>query len=173
VVGAQLEPIRHAGDGFREGGWHTFEETDGDHGRIEVRTTWATEALEWFEDHDAWAGLRTLVVQRAVREVVGGGRSTQLRYYISTRPAKEVERLGRAARTHWSVENELHWVLDMAFDEDHSRARRDNSALNLAALRRVALALLKKDTSRKVGIATKRRRAGWDRDYLTRVLLGS
>jgi predicted transposase YbfD/YdcC len=147
-------------DGFRDGGWYTFEETEGDHGRVEVRTTWATDHLDWLEDRRAWAGLRTLVVQRGVRDVVGGEKSMQMRYYISTRPTSDVERLGRAARNHCSVENGLHWVLDVAFDEDHSRARRDNSALNLAALRRLALALLKKNTSRKIGVANKRRVAG-------------
>lgn len=159
-------------DGLDNGKWFTFEETEGDHGRIEVRTAWATEDLDWFEDRHRWASLRTLVVQRAVREE-GGKTTTNLRYYITNRPASEVERLGIAARAHWGVENSLHWVLDMAFDEDRSRARKDNSALNLAALCRMALALLKKESSRKVGIATKRRLAGWDRRYLTRVLLGT
>ena len=157
--------------GFAEQTWHAFEETDGDHGRIEVRRTWTTEALDWFADGPRWAGLRSLVVQRCTRSTAQKESET-LRIFISSRPAEEVERLARLARGHWAVENQLHWVLDMAFDEDQSRIRKDNAPLNLAALRRLALGLLKRNKSRKCGVAGKRLIAGWDRSYLIEVLAG-
>lgn len=158
-------------DGFKGQQWHHFEETDGEHGRIEVRRTYTTNALEWFESRGSWAGLKTLVVQRTLR-TCGAKESQGLRLFISSLPAEEVQRLARLARGHWAVENQLHWVLDMAFDEDQSRARKDNAPLNLAALRRLALGLLKRNKTRKIGLVGKRRLAGWNRDYLIEVLTG-
>lgn len=159
-------------EGFKDAEWHSFQETDGDHGRIEVRRTWTTEHLDWFEDKEAWAGLRTLVVQRATR-AVGDRESNTVRIFISSRPANEVEKLARTARDHWGVENKLHWVLDMAFDEDQSRVRKDNAPLNLAAIRRLALGLLKRNNNRKCGVAGRRLIAAWDRRYLIEVLTGN
>ena len=75
-----------------------------------------------------------------------------------------------AARSHWSIENSLHWVLDMAFDEDHSRVRTGHADQNLAVMRHLALNLLKQERSAKVGIKAKRKKAGWDFDYLLKVL---
>lgn len=159
-------------EGFVKETWHTHEETDGDHGRVETRRTWTTEALEWFEDKDLWRGLKSVVVQRTTRFVTVDGRQSEaLRMFISSRPAKEVARLAQAARAHWTVENQLHWVLDVVFVEDQSRARRDNAPLNLALLRRLALGLLKRDT-RKISMALRRKRASWDLAYLTRMLTG-
>ena len=159
-------------DSFEAQTWHSFEQTDGDHGRIEVRRTWTTSALDWFEDKHKWAGLETLVVQRCYR-AVGEKESNTLRISISSCPAEDVERLARLARGHWAVENQLHWVLDMAFDEDRSRARKDNAPMNLAAIRRLALGLLKRNKSRKCGVAGRRLIAAWDRSYLIEVLTGA
>ena len=158
-------------DGFRLQKWSSYEETDGDHGRIEVRKTWACDDLSWFEDRAKWANLCSVVVQRNRREAKGKV-TESLHIYICTRPAKDVERLAVAARRHWAIENELHWVLDMAFDEDWSRVRRDNAPLNLAAIRRHAASILKKNTTLKIGVANRRRAAGWNRDILIRTLLG-
>ncbi len=158
-------------DRFKDQQWYELEETDGDHGRIEVRRTYTTDALDWFESRGNWAGLKTLVVQRTTR-TCGSKESNGLRLFISSVPAEEVQRLARLARGHWAVENQLHWVLDMAFDEDQSRARKDNAPLNLAALRRLALGLLKRNKTRKIGLVGKRRLAGWNRDYLIEVLAG-
>jgi hypothetical protein len=73
-------------------------------------------------------------------------------------------------RDHWQIENGLHWVLDIAFCEDHSRIRKDHAPQNMALLRHIALNLLKQDTSTNVGIATRRQRAGWDNDYLEKII---
>ena len=75
-----------------------------------------------------------------------------------------------ASRAHWQIENQLHWCLDVAFDEDHSRVRRGNGQANLVVLRQMALTLLRREKSHKAGIKNKRLRAGWDPDYLLKVL---
>ena len=82
----------------------------------------------------------------------------------------DAEKFARGVRHHWTVENNLHWVLDVAFDEDGSRVRKDNAPENVAMLRHVALNLLKADTSKKSSISTKRKKAGWSADYLCHVL---
>src|SRR5439155_25678778 len=83
----------------------------------------------------------------------------------------DAEKFARAVRGHWSVENNLHWVLDVGFDEDHSRVRKDNAPENMAMLRHVALNILKADTTRKkVGIKTRRKKAGWSNEYLAHLL---
>jgi predicted transposase YbfD/YdcC len=81
-----------------------------------------------------------------------------------------VKTFARAVRSHWRIENSLHWALDVSFREDDSRLRKDHGPENLALLRRLAVSLLKQDTTVKRGIATKRKRAGWDDDYLLQVL---
>ena len=73
-------------------------------------------------------------------------------------------------RSHWGIENQLHWVLDVAFNEDDSRIRKDHAPENMALIRHIALNLLRQDTSAKVGIKAKRLKAGWDNDYLTHLL---
>jgi predicted transposase YbfD/YdcC len=78
--------------------------------------------------------------------------------------------LAKAVRSHWAVENELHWTLDVGFREDDCRVRKDNAPANLACIRRIALTQLNQDKSKKLGIQGKRRRAGWDTEYLERVL---
>ena len=126
----------------------------------------------WFEDKGLWRGLKSIVIQRTTRFVTAEGKQSEgFRMFITSRPATEVAQLAQSARAHWTVENQLHWVLDVVFAEDQSRARRDNSALNLALLRRLALGLLKRDT-RKVSMALRRKRASFDLAYLTRMLTG-
>ena len=95
----------------------------------------------------------------------------QYPYYISSLN-QQADRILVASRAHWQIENQLHWCLDVAFDEDHSRARWGNGQANLVVLRQMALMLLRREKSLKVGIKTKRLRAGWDHDYLLKVLTG-
>jgi predicted transposase YbfD/YdcC len=99
----------------------------------------------------------------------GAATTTEHRYYLSSLPA-DAARLNRIVRTHWQIENHLHWVLDTAFDEDQCRVRMGAGAQNLALLRRVALSVLKHDRTAKLGIKGKRLKAGWDEQYLLHVL---
>ena len=91
------------------------------------------------------------------------------RYYITSLPSDAAQLLN-AIRTHWSIENSCHWVLDVAFNEDACRIRKKNGSENFAILRRIALNLLKGEKSAKLGVANKRLKAAWDTDYLTTVL---
>jgi predicted transposase YbfD/YdcC len=90
------------------------------------------------------------------------------RYYISSL-VHQADRILVASRAHWQIENQLHWCLDVAFDEDHNRTRWANGQSNLVVLRQMALMLLRKEKSLKLGIKTKRLRAGWDNNYLLKV----
>jgi predicted transposase YbfD/YdcC len=98
-----------------------------------------------------------------------GQTESETRYYISSLAA-DAERINRAVRQHWGIENSLHWVLDVAFSEDRSRKRAGHAAQNFSLITRIALNLLKHDTSVKLGIRGKRLRAGWDNAYLSQVL---
>jgi predicted transposase YbfD/YdcC len=141
------------------------------HGRIERRDCWVTaepELLAFINEYKAWPGLTSLVKVTSQRQV-SGEISEETRYFISSLPP-DAERLLRCVRAHWQIENSLHWVLDVAFREDDSRVRKDHAAQNFAVLRQLTLNLLKQDTSLKVGIQAKRKRAGWDHDYLLSLL---
>jgi len=141
------------------------------HGRIEKRTCWVTDDaafLHYLDPDGRWAGLRSVALVRAER-TSRAGKTTEDRYYLSSLPA-DAARFNQIVRTHWQIENHLHWVLDTAFDEDQCRVRMGAGAQNLALLRRVALSLLKHDRTAKLGIKGKRLRAGWDEQYLLHIL---
>jgi|WetSurMetagenome_2_1015567.scaffolds.fasta_scaffold179516_1 predicted transposase YbfD/YdcC len=141
------------------------------HGRIETRDCWTIAdptMIAPLRRSEAWTKLRSVIEVRAERQVPDE-RTVATRYYLSSLPGKADQAL-RATRTHWQVENSLHWVLDVAFREDDSRVRVDNGPENFAILRRLALNLLKQDKSLKIGIKGKRKAAGWDEAYLLRLL---
>jgi predicted transposase YbfD/YdcC len=151
---------------------HTYAKTiNKGHGRVEVRECWTIERLDYVEalrTAEDWPALRSLVLVRAERRV-GEAVSVERRYFISSRP-DPAERQLAVIRSHWGIENELHWCLDVAFHEDDSRLRKGEGAQNFASLRRLALTLLKRETTAKGGLKVKRHRAGWDPAYLLKVL---
>ncbi|MFO1477168.1 MAG: ISAs1 family transposase [Verrucomicrobiota bacterium] len=145
------------------------EVVDKGHGRLEVRRYWQSGRLDWFEDREAWEGLQSVGVVEAVREI-GGQRTVERRYYLSSL-SLDVNRFARAIRSHWSIENQLHWVLDVNFNEDQSRARSGYASENLATLRRWALNLIKTDTQKKKrSLKGRMKAAGWDNRYLLHLL---
>jgi predicted transposase YbfD/YdcC len=158
-------------------GWkdtpHSFDETsDKGHGRIEVRRVWATEAIDWLDPKKEWKGLRSIVMVERVR-IVGEETSTERAYHLSSH-ASDAAMVGAKIRGHWSIENTLHWTLDVTFGEDSSRIRSKNGVQNLAAIRKIALALLKRDTSMpKLSVPRKQNRAARLDDYLLTVLCGN
>lgn len=136
-------------------------------GRFEKRECWVLSDLSLLET-TAWRDLTTVVRVRAQRTYKGEV-SSEDRYYLSSLAA-DAERALHASRSHWGIENSLHWVLDVVFDEDCSRARKENAQANLVTLRHIALNLLKSDTSLKLSIKAKRKRAGWDRNFLLNLI---
>jgi predicted transposase YbfD/YdcC len=146
-------------------------QTDKGHGRLEVRTCRTITdpaTLEWLNPTGAWAKLR------CVAEVVGERRidgvvTRHTRYYLSSLVG-DAHTIAQAVRSHWGIENQVHWVLDVAFREDASRARIGHSAANLAVIRKLALNLLRADPTRKIGVKGSRLKAAWDDAYLLHVL---
>ena len=151
---------------------HTTAETvDGDHGRIEVRRAWATDDLDWLVDRTRWPGLRSVL--RVDNERTLGDRTThETRFFVSSLPP-DAAHLARVVRRHWAIENSLHWVLDVAMRQDQTRIRIGHAPENLAILQHLALNLLKQERTEKLGIKNKRLAAGWDHDYLLRVIMGA
>ncbi len=144
---------------------------DGDHGRIEIRHAWViTDAatLHYLDPDGRWADLSSVGMVQAERRV-GTEVSRETRYDISSLAAS-ARTLNDAVRSHWGIENKVHWVLDLAFREDESRARTGESARNLAVLRHIALNLLRKEKTARCGIKARRLKAGWDHRYLLKVL---
>jgi predicted transposase YbfD/YdcC len=146
------------------------EEIDCERGRVESRRCSVIADLSLVEKAAEWASLQGLVRIEAERCHKATGRiERETRFYItSLKP--EAERLNRAIRQHWSIENKLHWALDVSFGEDLDRKRAANAAQNFSVLNRIALNLLQQDKTTKLGIKGKRLKAGWDNDYLLQIL---
>jgi len=149
---------------------HSFHQSiEKDHGRIETRRCWAIAPVGRIRDWEHWPDLRSFVLVEAQREIAGKI-TCERRYYISSLPPEAKELLA-IVRRHWSIENSFHWILDVAMHEDDCRIRKDHSAENFALLRRLALGLLKNETTMKRGIKAKQKIAAWDQDYLLKVLI--
>lgn len=140
---------------------------DGEHGRIETRTSLVSTDIEWLQEHHTWPGLAAIGKVVRSRET-STKTSTETAYYLLS-TALSAERFGEVARAHWGVENGLHWVLDVTMSEDQARSRKDHAPQNLALLRRLALNLAKLEGS-KGSMKAKLKRAGWDDAFLTRLL---
>jgi predicted transposase YbfD/YdcC len=144
------------------------EEIHSDHGRIETRRTWSVPC-DWYEDKAAWSDLKTLVIVESER-IIGNKQTHERRLYISDLGYDQAQEFHQGVRNHWAVENNLHWQLDVTFNEDQSRIRKDHAPANMSLFRRIALNLLKREKTSKVGMKNKRLQAGWDEEYMLKVL---
>ncbi|GAB5494383.1 MAG: ISAs1-like element ISEc26 family transposase [Phototrophicaceae bacterium] len=143
------------------------------HGREEYRQVWVVtepDYRQYLRQNQKWEKLHSLIKLVTVRYLPDKDKmETSTRYFISSWQTSADDFL-QAIRDHWQIENSLHWVLDVAFREDESRIRRDHAPANMALLRHIAVNLLKQERTAKIGISNKRKRAGWDDDYLERVV---
>ena len=146
----------------------TLETIEKGHGRIETRRYWQSADVGWFTDRADWEGLQSVGVVESTREI-NGKVSVERRYYLSSLPV-EVRLFARAVRGHRAIENNLHWVLDVVFGEDQSRARMGFAVANLGVARRLALNLLRQDKTAGRSLKRKQRRAAFDTCYLESLL---
>ena len=158
------------GDGFAHMDHQYFETVEKDHGRIETRQYWYTHDIGGLGTLERWPNLAGMALCRATR-TVNGESSVEDRYFITSCTHNDVEKIAGAIRAHWRMENSLHWVLDIAFNEDQSRIRLGYADENLAVIRRLALNAIKASTSKKGGVKAKRLQAAWDNDYLKEILM--
>lgn len=149
----------------------TYSETNQGHGRIEERTYKAIELSPEIKIDEKWCGMKTIVKSENVR-VIAGVASHYTRYYISSLKSSEIERIGKALRSHWGIENGLHWTLDVSFGEDANRTRKGHGAENLSKLRRIAISLLNRVKGKKT-IPNLMFQAALDGDFRTQVLQAS
>ena len=162
--------LDHLGDDFARVKVSRHQARERGHGRQEHRSYFVCAAPDDLPDRDRWPNLAAIGV--AFSETVRGGKpSDDVRYYILSKRLSG-RRFGAAVRGHWSIENRLHWQLDVTFQEDQSRVRKGHADANFSILRRTALGLLKNNHTLKVGIKNKRLAAAWDDSYLEQVLFG-
>jgi len=143
--------------------------TSNGHGRKESRWHYVCSVPRGLPDRDRWPGLKAIgmVISNIERD---GKVCVDVRYYILSRKMP-VKKFAAIVKGHWAIENELHWQLDVTFREDHCRIRKGNADANFSILRRIALTLLKKEKTAKLGVKNKRLSAGWSDDYLLKVLV--
>jgi len=140
------------------------------HGRIETRKCIVSSQIDWLEQKQRWAGLKTIAMIEETREI-GDKKSVERRFFISSLPA-DAKLMLSTVRAHWLIENSLHWVLDVVFNEDQSRVRKENAAQNMAIIRHIVLNMLQnaKKLFKGVGIKPLRKKAGWGNSTLELIL---
>ena len=148
---------------------HEYHQTlNKGHGRLEIRRHDLLGSVESLLNAERWRGLKRIGIIESERRIDGKSTTRERRYYLLSLDG-DVQRFATAVRSHWGIENQLHWCLDVAFEEDQSRIRSGHAPENMTLMRKIALNLLSKESS-KVGKKAKRLKAGWDNDYLLKVL---
>jgi len=156
-------------NGFQDTTISRDQTVDGDHGRIETRTTTVIHDVAWLQGRHDWPGLKAIVMVESIREI-DGKTEQEARFYITSLelPAKQ---LGPIVRSHWSVENSLHWVMDMIFRDDECRVRTDHAPANFTTIKHMALNLLRRAPG-KDSLRLRRKVAAWDDDFLASIITG-
>ena len=158
--------VEQRANGFKDATVSRNKTVDGDHGRIETRTTTVIHDVAWL-DHHKWPGLKRIVIVDSEREI-NGRIETETRLYI-TSLVLLAHALGPIIRSHWAVENSLHWVMDMVFRDDECRVRTDHAPANFTTLKHMALNLTRRAPG-KDSLRVKRKVATWDDDFLASLL---
>ena len=167
---AVREHFEHFCFGRGSGGRPVFDAFDEGHGRLVRRRVFASPAARELEPLHDWPDLRTVLAVETIRSVNGTAKvETEIRYFL-TSCDDDTAVLGRAIRRHWSIENALHWVLDVSFREDDSRVRHRTAARNLALLRKIALNLVAADRSSQTSLRGRHKKAAWNDDYMLRII---
>ncbi len=160
------EAIRTGFQGILHSAYHTREQA---HGREEIRRyLMLTDIQERVDPTSKWSNLKSIGLVESV-QTVNGKTTVETRYYISS-IANNAELFGQSVRSHWGIENSLHWVLDVALNEDDCRIRKEHAPENFAVMRRLAVNLLGREKSNKRGVKNKQFLAAMDNEYLTKVL---
>jgi predicted transposase YbfD/YdcC len=144
-----------------------YETIEKSHGRVETRRYWITDQIAWLDGKQAWSGLNSIGLVESERYIKGEASFETRCFICSIKP--DAKRFAQAVRQHWAIENNLHWQLDVTFDEDKLRTRMNNAAHNLSIMRRMVLNILKQEPS-KGSLKGKRKKAGWSEAYLTKLL---
>jgi len=145
-----------------------FAKEEKGHGRVEHREVYITDDIDWLPMKAEWAGLKSIVMVKSSR-TIEGIRSEERRYYISSL-SPIAERIAKAARSHWGIENKVHWILDVVFQEDLSQVSTGHAAENLSILRRLSLNVIRLDPDKKKSLKGRREIAGWDDEYMAYLL---
>lgn len=159
-------------EGFKGVAHDSYESIEKGHGRIETRRYWISDQIDWLQKEHVWPGLNSIGCVESIRENVKSKKVTkEIRYYLTSLQSEAIC-FADAVRRHWSIENSLHWSLDVTFNEDQCRVRKDHGAENFAVIRHIAINLVRLEKS-KGSLRVKRKRAGWNNTYLAKVLLAS
>jgi predicted transposase YbfD/YdcC len=158
-------------EGFKNSTAETCQNKEKGHGRIECRTAWITTDVDWLKErHPDWKDLSSIGMVRSQR-TQKGKTTTDTRYFISSLKEQNAQLFAKAVREHWGVEK-MHWIMDVVFDSDQSRIRKDQAPQNFATIQQMALNLLKRFKD-KASLNIKRKKAGWDTQFLTQILQGN
>ena len=154
-------------DGFAEAAVDFHQTVDADHGRIETRRHWVAHDIDWLQQRHDWPGLAAIAMIERQREV--GAKTTLTRHFYIASLAAPAALIAKAARSHWHIENRLHWVLDVVFHDDLSRLRTNHGPQNMAIIRQTALNLIK-GAKGTMSFKTARKAAGWSDDFLSHAI---
>ena len=150
-------------NGFKDPTISRHETVDGEHGRIETRTTTMIHDVQWLQERHAWPGLKGGVIVESQREI--DGKITRETRYFITSLSVPAQTIGAMIRDHWAIENSLHWVMDMVFRDDECRVRTDHAPANFTTLKHMANNLARRAPG-KDSVRLKRKTAAWDDDFL-------
>ena len=147
-----------------------YDEADKGHGRIEMRKCIVSSQIDWLKQKASWSGMKTIAMTEETRQI-GDRVSIERRFFISSLPA-DAKQIAGAIRAHWLVENALHWTLDVVFNEDKSRIRKDNAGENIAIIRHLTVNMLNnaKKSFKNISLKALRKKAGWGNDTLSLIL---